>query len=272
MTEQEPRHQRRGRIHVGALIDRSGLALLWCGEAVRSARRRQSRRRRQILRQAEVGEHELLAVGEQTIAGGHGVTPAAEKQVRGREVAMHNSLVMQRGQRIRDRGHDGHHVRRGHGASPAGHQLALRPEVAAGNKLQHVERLVAVGLVEVVQANDVRTVDPTQQPGLGDETLADLRIEAVMITEQLDRHVRAEPFVDRSIDGGKRAGAEQPDDWVAADGRRHVHHGAVVVIFAATKALPRATRVFAVFNGIPARVATSSYGRPSTSRSTTASR
>ena len=87
---------------------------------------------------------------------------------------------------------------------------AVRGEVAAGDVLEHVERLVGDGLVELVEPHDMWAGEPSEQSRLGDEAFADVGVEAVMVGEQLDRHVAADAVVGGEVHRRERPGSEQP--------------------------------------------------------------
>src|SRR5690606_13635016 len=130
-----------------------------------------------------------------------------------------------------------------------------------------------VGLPDVVDDDDVRAAHPPQAPPLGDEALADLGVEAVVLGEHLDDDHVVEPLVDGAVDGGEGPGPDDALEAVAPDpdgGHRPPPTGSRRA--AATSARPRETWALTVPTGRWRRVATSSYGRPSTSRSVTGSR
>jgi len=204
----EPGEQGGRRVHVGALVDGAGGALLGGGEPVGAGRGGEARRRGEVLGQAEVGEHELDARGG-----------LAHEQVVGRQVAVHDATPVQGVEGGGDARRHAEELGPPDRLAVVDQPPAVGGEVAAGQVLEHEVGLVPLGLVELVQPHDVRAGDAPEEPGLGDEALADVGVEAVVVGEHLDRDRAVDALVDGPIHGRERPGAEDADDAEPADRR-----------------------------------------------------
>lgn len=84
-------------------------------------------------------------------------------------------------------------------------RLRPTPQGAAVGELEHQVGLLTLVLVDVVDGDEVAPADPAQAAALGDEPLADLRVQAVVLREHLHRDVRVQPLVPRPVHGRKGA-------------------------------------------------------------------
>ena len=124
-----------------------------------------------------------------------------------------------------DRGGEGprHGEHVGAGGAPAActQLLDAAAQGAAVGELEHQIGLLVVVLVDVVDGDEVTPADPAQAAALGDEPLADLRVQAVVLREHLHRDVRVEPLVAGAVHGREGARADHPAQAVALAERRH---------------------------------------------------
>src|SRR5699024_3685639 len=130
------------------------------------------------------------------------------------------------------------------------------------------------GLPDVVELDDVLAAHLAQAAALSDEPLPDLRVEAVVLGENLHHHLVLQPLVTGSVHSGEGTDPDHLTEPVVADLACRCCHPPVSgsARAAATSARPRAICAFTVPSGRPSRSAISWSGRLSQSRSTTASR
>ena len=158
-------------------------------------------------RDAEVGELDHVAVGDEQVAG--------------LDVAVHDAVAVGVVEAAAGLGDDLDGLLDVEVAAVA-QQLGAR---VAGDVLHHDEVLV-VALVEaeVEHLDDVGVHEPGRRERLAPEARHERRVVGEVLGEQLERDVALEPLVEREVDGRHAADAEPALDPVApCDRRRRVH-------------------------------------------------
>ena len=90
-----------------------------------------------------------------------------------------------------------------------------RVQAVAVDELEHEHRLAAI-LEDVVEANDVRVLEPRERRGLTLETRAEVFVVRHPRVEHLEGHVTAESLVTRAPDDAHPAPPELLDEAVTA--------------------------------------------------------
>ena len=126
-----------------------------------------------------------------------------EKDVLGLDVPVHHPLVVRVLQRLADPRHD--RQRFGRGEVAARHRL---PQRDALDELHH-EVVEALAVAEVIDADDVRVIQPRHRPRLAGEALRERRVVLQVRVQHLDGDGPVERPVARPVDGPHPAGPDQ---------------------------------------------------------------
>lgn len=184
-------------------------------------------------RDAEVGEHRV-----------HLAVALVEQHVGGLQVAVHDTVRVARGQRVRDLRGEQRGGDRGERAVLA--EVAV--QVGAVDQVHHQGEEIALD-DEVAGAHDVRVGEPQQHRALTQEPHDDIRVVGELLLEHLDRNglaglpgdgrlgARGLPLAG-SPDGARGAASERLLEQVLAAYRPHVMRSLLVVVLAVPRARP----------------------------------
>jgi hypothetical protein len=182
------------RTHVGWRAEhRAGLGATRRAIGVRSEIR-------QALRDAEVEDLDVAALRQRDVARF--------------EIAVHDALLVRRGESVRDLPRDVEHLR-----EREARVRIPRDQLCEGRPFHelHDQRRNAVGFFETIDLGDVGMVQRRQHPRFPFEAREPFRLVGEGCRQDLDRHVTVEPAIARPVDLPHAAHAEQADDVVGPD-------------------------------------------------------